>query len=213
MRSAPQKMGSLESQSGAAVRREQGVTPGTQQRAQDPRFCQGSLPGCPQRFTQHLELPTPARSPPRHRREYAVYPLHPVLHLLWPHLRMLQFLHQVLNEGVLQSVRIRTRLILHTEQKGGPSQRHLSTIPAELGIIYIHCLVAISPRMNIPVRNVTKSEPVSACSSPTRTAGKTQQQHLFVNLRRPFVQALHECPWRPDADPVERQLMSGFESM
>lgn len=117
MRSTPEELGPLESQSGAAVRREEGVTARTQQRAQDPLFCKGSFPGCPQRFTQHLQLPTLAGSAPWYHREYAVYPLHPVLHLLWPHLRMPQFLHQVLNERVLQSVRICTRLVLHTEQK------------------------------------------------------------------------------------------------
>lgn len=75
----------------------------------------------------------------------------------------------------------------------------------------LHVWVSLRcPRMNIPVRNVIKSEPVLAYFSPIRTADKPQQQHRFVNLRRPFVQA--ECPWRLDADPVERQLISAFES-
>lgn len=66
IRSTPQKMAPLKSQSGGAVRRDEGVTPRTEQRAQDPLFCQGSLPGCPQRFTQHLKLPTPATIAPWH---------------------------------------------------------------------------------------------------------------------------------------------------
>lgn len=72
----------------------------------------------------------------------------------------------------------------------------------------LHCL--IPPRMNLPVRNVIMSEPALVYFSPVRTASKTQQQHLFASLLRPFVQA--ECLWRPDADPVERQLISAFNS-
>lgn len=113
MRSAPQKKVPLKSQSGAAVHRDEGGTPGTEQRAQDPLLCQGPLPGCPQAFTEHLKLPTPATIAPWHHREHCIYCLGPVRRLLW--LWSPQFLHQVLNEGVLQSVRLRARLVLHTE--------------------------------------------------------------------------------------------------
>lgn len=136
IRSAPQKMAPLESQRGSAVRRDEGVTPRTEQRAQDPLFCQGSLPGCPQRFTQHLKLPTPAATAPWHHREYAIYPLHPVLHLLWPRLWMSQFLHQELNECVLQSVRIRTWLVLDTEQKNRSIQRYNQRRDKDISLPY-----------------------------------------------------------------------------
>lgn len=122
MRSAPQKKVPLKSQGGAAVHSDQGVTPRTEQRAQDPLLCQGPLPGCPQAFTEHLKLPPPATVAPWHHREHCIYCLGPVRRLLG----LLQFLHQVLDEGVLHSVRLRARLVLHTEEE--PEQ---SAVPGQ----------------------------------------------------------------------------------
>lgn len=122
MRSAPQKEVPLKPQSGAAVHRDEGVTARAEQGAQDPLLCQGPLPGCPQAFAEHLKLPTPATLAPWHHREHCIDCLGPVRRLLWSR----QFLHQVLNEGVLQRVRLRARLVLHTEsepeQSAAPGQ-------------------------------------------------------------------------------------------
>lgn len=136
MRGAPQKKVPLKSQSGAAVHSHQGVTARTEQRAQDPLLRQGPPPGCPQALTEHLKLPTPATVAPRHHREHRIDGLGPVRRLLGPWSP--QLLHQVLNEGVLQSVGLRARLVLHTEsepeQSEAPGQaRQGHSVPSQSG--------------------------------------------------------------------------------
>lgn len=112
VRCVPQQMIPLKSQSGGAVCRDESITPRAKQRAQDPLLCQGPVSGCPQRLTQRLELPTASTRAPWHHRQHGVYVLHPLLHLLQPPLGFPQFLHQVLNKCVLQSVVLCARLVL-----------------------------------------------------------------------------------------------------
>lgn len=101
---APQQMIPLESQSGGAVHRDESIAPRAEQRAQDPLLFQGAVSGRPQRLTQRLQLPAASTRAPRHHRQHAVYLLPPLLHLLQPSLRSSQFLHQVLDERVRQSM-------------------------------------------------------------------------------------------------------------
>lgn len=98
--------------------------------------------------------------------------------------------------------RIRTRAV--SGARTGKT-RTFSTILVGIATI-LHCLIAIWPRIDLPGRTVTKSEPVYVSFSPVRIAGKTQQQHLLGNHLGPLVE-------RPNADPAERQLISAFNTL